>query len=163
MASVSSKLLSAKVVGKFLENLRASAADDEPLPLLELSRELRGKSFKVAHLLLQNPLLELLSSGPPDITGTSRNFNSQAMSWSFLSIRTCYLPWLLLLFCVFRKKKKIETQKHRLLALPQTLFVSIQISKRSTFLTRATHHFRDPPNRGGEAAKWTFVFVRCTL
>jgi hypothetical protein len=72
--SLASNLLSAHVVGKFLENLNSSSnSSAAPLPTLDLAREFRGKSFRVVHLLLQNPILELLSAGPPNVPGTACN------------------------------------------------------------------------------------------
>ena len=45
------------------------ALDFKSLTHLDLSRPLRGTTFGIIHILLQNPLHEMLSSSPPNFDG----------------------------------------------------------------------------------------------
>jgi hypothetical protein len=65
--------LSKQILDRFLHQVSANISEDsEGASSVDISRELRGRSFKLIQLLLKNPLQELLSTEAPNLRSTIR-------------------------------------------------------------------------------------------
>lgn len=61
--------LTNQILDGFLQQISATVSDESPgSSSVDLTRELRGRSFKLVHLLLKNPLQELLSTEAPNLS-----------------------------------------------------------------------------------------------
>lgn len=78
--------LTAPILSNFLRQMQASLGGDTESTLsIDLTRELRGRHFKLIQLLLKNPLQELLSSEVPRLVGTKPSSQPYASNVLFSS------------------------------------------------------------------------------